>query len=126
MGGKLAGHTWASLRDDHLVRVCVHNQVRVVSYHDDQALPLRLKKQAHQLIEDWFGIEIFLRLVDNKRAVIRIVERQTRETTVVEIFRAAMKAARFHISATPLAFCTSQHHVAAMKLVPRSSWSVRS
>ena len=69
----------SNLGDYHLIRVGVHNQVRVVRDDDDLTPVLGFDKKADQLVEYRFRIEIFLGLVDDERAIVRFVEREIQQ-----------------------------------------------
>jgi hypothetical protein len=73
------GRVRSSLGDYHLIRVGVHNQVRVVRDDDDLTPVLGFDEKPDQLVEYRFRIEIFLGLVDDERAIVRFVEREIQQ-----------------------------------------------
>ena len=65
--------------DDDLICVGIDHQVRIVRHHDHLAVRLSFNEQPYQLFENGFGIEILLRLIDDQRPTVTIVERQVEQ-----------------------------------------------
>jgi hypothetical protein len=62
------------LRNNYLIGIGVHDEISVVCDHDDLALGLGFQEQAHQLVENRFGVQVLFRLIDDQRPVIGVVE----------------------------------------------------
>jgi hypothetical protein len=67
------------LRNDDLIGVRVNNQIGVVRDHNYLTFVLGFPEQAHELIEDRLGVQVFFRLVDDKGPIIGIVERKVQK-----------------------------------------------
>ena len=70
---------WIRVRNDDLIRVCVNDQIRVVRHHDDLPSCSSRHKRRDEFIEHRLRIQILLRLVDNQRSVIVIIEREVKK-----------------------------------------------
>lgn len=66
----------ADLSDNYLVRVGVDDQVGVVRDHDHLAPAFCSQKQGYELIIDGFRVEVLFWLIDNQRAIFRVIERK--------------------------------------------------
>jgi hypothetical protein len=62
--------------DDHLICICVDDEVRVVRHDHDLATRPRRTKPGNELIEYRFGIQVLLRLIDDQRPFVELIDRQ--------------------------------------------------
>ena len=65
--------------NDDLVGVSVDDEVGVVGDHDYLSLTFGRLEQRDEFVVDRLRVEVLLRLVDDQRSVISVIERQVKQ-----------------------------------------------
>ena len=71
------------LRDDDLVGVRVNDQIGIMRDHNHLTFVLGFPEQAHELIEDRLGVQVFFGLVNDKGPIIGVVERKVEKQSTI-------------------------------------------